>query len=47
MKGIGDAVVEKGTAGFTLGNGPEYMGSRGSSTVISTSPTVAFPKRTF
>ncbi|MFI7669634.1 acyl-CoA dehydrogenase family protein [Nocardia sp. NPDC049526] len=30
MKGIGAVVVEKGTPGFTLGNGPEYMGSRGS-----------------
>jgi alkylation response protein AidB-like acyl-CoA dehydrogenase len=30
MKGIGAVVVEKGTEGFTLGNGPEYMGSRGS-----------------
>ncbi|CAM3611175.1 acyl-CoA dehydrogenase family protein [Smaragdicoccus niigatensis] len=31
MKGIGAVVIEKGTPGFTLGEGPEYMGSRGSS----------------
>jgi alkylation response protein AidB-like acyl-CoA dehydrogenase len=30
MKGVGAVVVEKGTAGFALGGGPEYMGSRGS-----------------
>jgi len=30
MKGIGAVVVDKGTPGFTLGTGPEYMGSRGS-----------------
>jgi len=30
MKGIGAVVLEKGTPGFTLGEGPEYMGSRGS-----------------
>lgn len=31
MKGIGAVVVEKGTPGFELGDGPDYMGSRGSS----------------
>ena len=31
MKGIAAVIVEKGTPGFTLGDGPEYMGSRGSS----------------
>jgi alkylation response protein AidB-like acyl-CoA dehydrogenase len=31
MKGIGAVVIEKGTPGFTMGDGPEYMGSRGSS----------------
>ncbi|EHB49854.1 Butyryl-CoA dehydrogenase [Mycolicibacterium rhodesiae JS60] len=30
MKGIGAVVVDKDTPGFTLGTGPEYMGSRGS-----------------
>jgi alkylation response protein AidB-like acyl-CoA dehydrogenase len=30
MNGIAAVVVEKGTTGFTLGDGPEYMGSRGS-----------------
>lgn len=30
MKGIGAVIVEKGTPGFVLGNGPEYMGSCGS-----------------
>ena len=30
MKGIGAVVVDKGTPGFTLETGPEYMGSRGS-----------------
>lgn len=30
MRGVGAVVVEKGTPGFTLGVGPEYMGSRGS-----------------
>jgi alkylation response protein AidB-like acyl-CoA dehydrogenase len=30
MKGIGAVVVDKGTPGFSLGTGPEYMGSRGS-----------------
>jgi alkylation response protein AidB-like acyl-CoA dehydrogenase len=30
MRGIGAVVVEKGAPGFTLGTGPEYMGSRGS-----------------
>jgi alkylation response protein AidB-like acyl-CoA dehydrogenase len=30
MKGIGAVVVDKGRPGFTLGTGPEYMGSRGS-----------------
>ena len=30
MAGVTAAVVEKGTAGFTMGDGPECMGSRGS-----------------
>ncbi|MGU3500934.1 acyl-CoA dehydrogenase family protein [Mycobacterium sp. C31M] len=30
MKGIGAVVVDKTSPGFSLGNGPEYMGSRGS-----------------
>lgn len=30
-RGIGAVAIEKGTPGFTLGDGPEYMGSRGSS----------------
>jgi alkylation response protein AidB-like acyl-CoA dehydrogenase len=30
MKGIGAVVVDKGTPGLELGQGPEYMGSRGS-----------------
>lgn len=30
MGGVGAVVVEKGAPGFTLGQGPEYMGSRGS-----------------
>lgn len=30
-KGIGAVAIEKGSPGFTLGEGPEYMGSRGSS----------------
>lgn len=30
MRGIGAVVVDRGTPGFTLGQGPEYMGSRGS-----------------
>src|SRR5947209_1483754 len=30
MKGIGAVIVDKGTPGFSLGTGPEYMGSRGS-----------------
>jgi alkylation response protein AidB-like acyl-CoA dehydrogenase len=31
MRGIGALVIEKGTDGFELADGPEYMGSRGSS----------------
>ncbi|OBC12008.1 Butyryl-CoA dehydrogenase [Mycobacterium sp. 852013-50091_SCH5140682] len=30
MRGVGAVVVDKGTPGLSLGNGPEYMGSRGS-----------------
>lgn len=30
MKGVGAVVVEKGTPGFTMGKGPEFMGARGS-----------------
>lgn len=30
MKGVGAVVVDKPSPGFSLGNGPEYMGSRGS-----------------